>query len=1146
MNLANRNLRYHWRTHLAVVLGVAAASAALAGALLVGDSMRGSLREAALLRLGGVDEAITADRFFRAALADDLCGRGRTVDCGLSAPPAPADAAAFIRASGGVTHAGTQARVEHVQVLGVDDGFRRVAGLQPPPARDSVDASRSVVINAALATELRAATGDEIILRIGKPAAISTETLLGRRDDVTRALRLTVAAILPDAGPASFSISPRQQAPFNVFVPLPLLQRTLEQPDRANAIALSVARRYPTAPAADTAATLRRFAMLADYGLRLRTDAERGYVSLESERQLIEPAIERAAIVAAARQQAKATPLLAYLANDIRSHGGAGRPVPYSTVVGVAPETPPALLRLPSGDPAPPLAAGDILLNEWAAGTLGVQPGATVALEYYVSGPGGELETRTAAFTLRGVVAPTPAAHDAGFVPEYPGVTDARRMSDWDPPFPVDFRRVTPADEQYWEAHRTTPKAFVSLADAQRLWAEDGARFGRLTAVRFQPTDGRPLDDFARALDTALRAPLDPTALGFTMLPLRVQALAAAAGNTDFGGLFIGFSFFLIASAALLVALLFRLGVERRAKEIGLLAALGFSRRRLLWLLLAEGALIAVVGTLLGLLLAPLYASLMLAGLRSWWSGAVNAPFLRLHVAPGTLETSAIVSVAIALASIAWAVRGVLRVAPRTLLAGGGSSERFPSRPPRPIALAIGVASSVAAAALLLAARAEALPAVAGFFGSGTLLLIAALALLRHILRPRTTTAGIQTPGPAAWFRLGLRNAARNPARSLLTAGLIASASFLITALGAFRLETDPDPRDRTSGTGGFPLYAEAAVPLPYDLNTPTGRDALGIGAEAERTLGTCEFVPFRLRPGDASSCLNLYSGTRRRILGATDRFVARGGFAFSASLAATPPERSNPWLLLHQKFDDGAIPAIGDEAAVKWQLHRGLGRDLPIEDAYGRPATLRFVALLSNSALQDELIVAEAGFLRLFPRTEGYAFFLIDTPPGGPDFSVVENALERALTPFAFDAASTTGRVAAYNRVQNTYLATFQTLGGFGLILGVVGLAAVLLRNVWERRAELALLTAVGFARRAVGSIVLAENAALLLAGLLAGVLPALVAIAPQIATRPAVVPWATLATTLSAVLAVGLLAGLLALRPALRAPPLPALRSE
>src|SRR6516164_10480611 len=67
-----RNLTGHWRGNLAVLLGVAVATAVLTGALLVGDSLRGSLRDLTLRQLGWVDHALVGGRFVREKLADEL------------------------------------------------------------------------------------------------------------------------------------------------------------------------------------------------------------------------------------------------------------------------------------------------------------------------------------------------------------------------------------------------------------------------------------------------------------------------------------------------------------------------------------------------------------------------------------------------------------------------------------------------------------------------------------------------------------------------------------------------------------------------------------------------------------------------------------------------------------------------------------------------------------------------------------------------------------------------------------------------------------------------------------------------------------------------------------------------------------------
>src|SRR5207247_3151248 len=119
----------------------------------------------------------------------------------------------------------------------------------------------------------------------------------------------------------------------------------------------------------------------------------------------------------------------------------------------------------------------------------------------------------------------------------------------------------------------------------------------------------------------------------------------------------------------------------------------------------------------------------------------------------------------------------------------------------------------------------------------------------------------------------------------------------------------------------------------------------------------------------------------------------------------------------------------------------------------------------------------------------QGFTFFLID--PGVNDaktLATIEEQLGNGLDEFGLDVQTTASRLQGYLAVRNTYLATFQALGGLGLILGAAGLAIVLLRGVWARRAELALLQALGFRSGQLAWLVLAENAFLLVRGLAAG----------------------------------------------------------
>jgi ABC-type antimicrobial peptide transport system permease subunit len=149
-------------------------------------------------------------------------------------------------------------------------------------------------------------------------------------------------------------------------------------------------------------------------------------------------------------------------------------------------------------------------------------------------------------------------------------------------------------------------------------------------------------------------------------------------------------------------------------------------------------------------------------------------------------------------------------------------------------------------------------------------------------------------------------------------------------------------------------------------------------------------------------------------------------------------------------------------------------------------------------------------------------------------------------LSDYGFAVESSQERLAGYHRVENTYLSTFQSLGTLGLVLGTIGLATVLLRNVLERRQELALLRAVGYRMRVIAVIILAENIFLMFWGLASGTICALLAILPALNARGASVSLTMTAVILIAVLIAGLLSSVFAVIAALRTPLLPALRAE
>jgi putative ABC transport system permease protein len=878
--------------------------------------------------------------------------------------------------------------------------------------------------------------------------------------------------------------------------------------------------RFLGAGSGDVAAALRGAARLEDLGLRLRLLPGQGGLALESTSALLDDGLAAAAHEAAARAGLAMTGAFAYLANAIRV---GDRSVPYSLVVGLD-DAAFGSLGGPAGRER------SLLLNTWAAADLGARAGDRATLDYYVWKDEGRLETRTADFPVAAVVPMEGLAADRDLVPDYPGITQSEHLADWDPPFPVDLKRIRPKDEEYWRRHRTTPKAFLPLAVAQELW---GHRLGRLTSIRLRPKDGADLEGARSAYAEALRSRVAPESAGLRVEAVRLRALEAAQGATDFGAYFVYFSFFLVVAALLLAGLFFRLGIEQRLRELGLLRALGFADGTVRRLFLAEGLVLAVLGGLLGIMGAALYAQLLVLGLRTLWVDAVRTRSLELHVSPGMLGLGALGAVVATVFAIALTLRGLRGRSPRSLLAGAPEEWAPPSRAG---GRAAARALAVAAVVLLGMAALGRLDPTAGFFGSGSLLLAASLVQARAWLGGRRGAGQVVR----SLAGLGFRGASYRPGRSVVCVALIAFAVFVIVAVGAFRHGGVPDVGARDSESGGYRLFARSLLPLHHDPATREGRSALGLPEDA---LEGASLARFRMRAGQDASCLNLYRPDSPTVLAPSGPFLEEGRFSFQSSLAESAEDKANPWRLLGRDGADGdeAIPVIADAGSLQYVLHKAVGDTMTLG---GTSATVRFVAALRPGLFQGELLMGERQFLKAFPEEEGYRFFLIEAPQERA--LAITEALESRLADFGLDVGDTASRLAAYHRVENTYISTFQALGSLGLLLGTVGLTTVLLRNALEQRREMALLRAVGYRERHVSALIVAENLFLLLLGLGTGTATALVAIGPALREREGQLPIVSIVVLLGVVILTGLGVSRLAVAAIQRLPVLASLRSE
>jgi ABC-type antimicrobial peptide transport system permease subunit len=791
----------------------------------------------------------------------------------------------------------------------------------------------------------------------------------------------------------------------------------------------------------------------------------------------MDPAVEQALINLV--QAGNVRPLLTYLVHAISSPGST-TVTPNSMVTateGIVPDPPP-------GSTLPPAA-----IIQWLADDLGIGIGDTVSLRYLVPATGSQrkLAEKSAEFVVTRILPMTANEVDDSWMPAFPGITDADNCRDWDPGFEIDLGAIREKDEAYWRTHRGTPKVFLQLDDGTRLWRN---RYGKSTGIRFS----RPPED----LTGALRERITPAAVGISVETLRQDADAAVRDALPLGTYFLYFGWFILVAAVMLAALLFLFALESRSAQLGLQKAVGLPESITRIAVLGEAALVTLLGSLCGIGLGTVYARACLWGLTHLWQDATGAIPWVFHLQPLTALGGALLAVLFSLAVVTFAGRGLFRKSPRQLLSGAEAAAfsrdhaiSTQSSRCRVSAAAISamLALAGAAGALLISRNLSGPPLAGAFFGAGALLLVAGISvlamILRHLDRPREAA-------PGSIVQLGIRNLVRRPGRALTVTGLVASAVFLVASVNAFRLDASSDASFRSSGTGGFALVGESSLPIYHDPGSAAGQLALGFDPGE---LDGVAIVPLRSLPGDDASCLNLNRAQRPTLLGIDPSELAtRQAFTFTSG--------EQNWASLNGLTEAGNIPAIVDQNTANYALGKKIGDCLVYTDEQGEQFNIEIVGTLAGSILQGRVILCAEHFTRHFPSAAGYHSFLVDIGPGAGDQNAIASLLARQLASRGLALQSAADRLDEFHAVQNSYLGIFTALGGLGVVIGTLGLGAVVARQLLERRGELSLMRALGFTATRIRLLILSEHIALLVFSITLGLATAFIAIWPQLAS--------------------------------------------
>ncbi|MCE2810401.1 MAG: hypothetical protein LW850_08360, partial [Planctomycetaceae bacterium] len=983
--LVFRTILHFFRLLLPVALGVAVSSAVIVGALLVGDSMRGSLKHIALDRIGSIERMIVSPRWFEQTALDRA--KQSTNDaslCGfLWIQSVVAEHQDRSQEDQGkiTTH-----RVTEMALLGVDEDFWALGTIRPSAKLGN----QQIVLNRSLADQLQVQVGDRITLKVSRDAVVPADSALGKKENEVVALsRWEVVDVIPDQSLGRFSLRSDQRPVLNAFASKSALQKALEIEDKINAVASSASGQEPLLTALELT--------LEDLGLRWQQvqrsfpDPNAGesgaepqsvfsYDQLTSEQMMIPDTLAEA--IDTGSNKSASVRILSYLANNTQvvrpmespssQEQSPGRSVPYSIISGVPRELIERMLSANKPNESNLGESGQkslvakttsddwVVINQWMAKELGAKEGDLLKIDYFLpeTVEGTEVEKSFQATVL--AIAPlsepeqpyrrkSPARfsqaptvfNDPAWTPVVPGITDQESISSWETPFAL-TRKIEKQDDEYWNSHRLTPKLFISDVRARELF---GSRFGSQTSIRFDGLSEPMRQATGQELLAIARKNL--STLGWRELPLREQQLKAASGTTPFDALFLSLSFFVIAAALILVALLFRLTIEKRAEHWGLLMASGWTRSKVRRLL-------------------------------CWWVGAISVSFLDFYVRPMSLWIGWLSGLLVSLLTT-WFVTRQLKRASVARLLKGRMDDEAPSLKAHRWIQVMAVSCGLLGLVILLAGQWLQGQIQAGaFVGSGMLWMIA---MVLWLYSGMTNKSPKVQDSQVDLSSLARSNALRAPLRSILTVALMAMASFLILAMSLF--QSQPDRR----GTGGFAWVGKSSQSIHVNIADPKEqRQTLG---EKASGLVDAKIISVRVRGGDDASCNNLFQASEPRVMGigAAIKEIDRGADGKSELAWFGTDIKQSPWERIEASAmgtTESPLPVILDQNTALWALHLGGYVGERFSYQFGdKTVYFQTVGVLQNTIFQGSLWIGEANFQKIFPDIGGYREFLVKPPEG-------------------------------------------------------------------------------------------------------------------------------------------------------------------
>ena len=888
-------------------------------------------------------------------------------------------------------------------------------------------------MNRALLREIGEDQPNAIALRLPASGLIPSGSLFVT-DNYTTSMRLSFDGIVAIEDGGNISMKNEHTIPLNIFVNRNELAETMQTEGKIN---LMLANREISTDEFEKAWNFATSGMSVNY--------MNGFTEITSDRVFIQEEVVTTII----QDNGNANILFSYLANSIERDGMS---IPYSFVT--------AMNRF-QGET---LQENEIILSDYSANRIHAKTGDRIQITYYTSKDLKTLQTDTVELRVKKIVPLSVFLADTTLSADFPGLSDVERCTDWDSDLPINMDLITDEDEKYWEDYRTAPKAIIAYNTVAGDWSN---AYGNATAIRLEDSRNPDLSGLRSAM------------FGIQMVYPRNVGVFAAMNGVDFSGLFLALGFFIIISAILLMVVPLSEMLYRRKPEISLLKALGFTNQRITNILSKESTPVVLVASVVGVVAGFIYTSLVMWLLGNVWKGATNTDGFSVFPSGIAIIAGSLIGIGLSL----WILRITIvrhlkekKIVHRKKKTAVNRKKIF-------VLLASMATLAITGLNVLL------FNSVALFVTVGVLLLATAAIWGDYLICSNGSPVATEafSTNKLVWGTLLAQKK-----QALLSFFTLATGVFIVFSVGLNR-KGFTNNAQILAGTGGYTLWCESTVPVYHNMMTTAGREKLSLTDLPDNT----EILQCLRLNADDASCLNLNKVSTPTVLGIDMQALSESEFKIEQNIFSLDGQMVFDRLLTSietKQRADCVYPALVDETVLIWSLGKSLGDTLFYKNDKGQYVAILLAGTLSNTIFQGNILIDRHLFTEIWQETAGSEVFLLKTNEA--DKEDVKRLLSQALNEYGIRVTTTNDRLQQFNAVSDTYLTIFMTLGGLGLLIGLMSFVVVIRKSLVSRRYEIALYKSLGFTNDKIESILFQENCIVPLYAIITGILCSLAGI--------------------------------------------------